>query len=303
MQEKEYYFPLRQIEMQEAQYRPTVFPYRRPFIMYDEVFVRISTFLPNVQDYLWVSQYGNVYNENYGYLSTVWHDPHGYPHVWLRKKEYAEGEDPNLRMPIHRLVGMAFLGVPNDDSLVINHKDFNRNNPHVSNLEWITQAENIRYSVNAGRFMNGEAHVSSKYPPELIHKLCALLQSGVLDPTTISHELFGCDPTPAIYGLIQDVRSGKHWANISSQYNIPELEHRTFARNDIIHAMCQYLQDHPDAVHDKTVSATDILSQMGYDVPKFTDLEKHRYRSALSQIRRRKAYAKIISQYNIQFDS
>jgi len=46
----------------------------------------------------------------------------------------------------HRLVGMAFLGLdPNSKSKkVIDHKDGNKRNNKLSNLELVTQSENVR---------------------------------------------------------------------------------------------------------------------------------------------------------------
>lgn len=45
---------------------------------------------------------------------------------------------------VHRLVAAAFIGDITD--LVINHKDFNRKNNHVSNLEIITLLQNFMHS-------------------------------------------------------------------------------------------------------------------------------------------------------------
>ena len=51
---------------------------------------------------------------------------------------------------IHRLVAQAFL--PNPDNLpVVNHKDENKLNNNVENLEWCTQKYNVNYSGTAGR--------------------------------------------------------------------------------------------------------------------------------------------------------
>lgn len=46
---------------------------------------------------------------------------------------------------IHRLVAEAFVNNPHNLQ-VINHKDRNRENNHVDNLEWCTIEYNVRYS-------------------------------------------------------------------------------------------------------------------------------------------------------------
>jgi hypothetical protein len=46
---------------------------------------------------------------------------------------------------IHRVVAGAFLGIP-VDGMEVNHKDGNKLNNHVSNLEWVTRSENEQHS-------------------------------------------------------------------------------------------------------------------------------------------------------------
>ena len=46
---------------------------------------------------------------------------------------------------VHRLVAQAFIENPNGYN-TINHKDFNKYNNHVENLEWCTQKYNVNYS-------------------------------------------------------------------------------------------------------------------------------------------------------------
>lgn len=59
----------------------------------------------------------------------------------------------NNRAFIHRMVGEAFI--PNPDNLpVIRHKDDDRTNNSVENLEWGTQSDNIKDAVQRGRFVN-----------------------------------------------------------------------------------------------------------------------------------------------------
>lgn len=54
---------------------------------------------------------------------------------------------------VHRLVAFAFL--ENKDNLAeVNHKDCNRLNNRVDNLEWMSKEDNIRYSFTHGNASN-----------------------------------------------------------------------------------------------------------------------------------------------------
>ena len=78
-------------------------------------------------------------------------DKDGYLMVHFRRdgKNY-----PSIKL--HRLVAQAFI--PNNENLpYINHKDFDRTNNKVSNLEWCTAQQNTAYSRNAGRIRNWTA--------------------------------------------------------------------------------------------------------------------------------------------------
>lgn len=91
-----------------------------------------------------VSNTGKVRSLNYHRTGMVKelrlaHHKQGY----LMANLFKNGE--NKLITVHRLVATAFL--PNPMNLpVINHRDENPSNNHVSNLEWTTQKENLRYS-------------------------------------------------------------------------------------------------------------------------------------------------------------
>lgn len=61
---------------------------------------------------------------------------------------------------VHRLVAKAFIEKQSGKSFV-NHKDFDRKNNAVENLEWCTQKENIRYSSERMRHEKTVCKVSN----------------------------------------------------------------------------------------------------------------------------------------------
>jgi len=70
------------------------------------------------------------------YLSPISHSG-GYLRLKLRNK----GNDKDVY--IHRLVAEAFIAHRKDQ--VVNHIDGDKQNNHVSNLEWVTQRENVSH--------------------------------------------------------------------------------------------------------------------------------------------------------------
>lgn len=65
----------------------------------------------------------------------------GYPTVTIRHK----------KLPIHRLVATHFIAPDdNPDRKLVNHIDGNKLNNKVSNLEWVTHAENAAHAIRLG---------------------------------------------------------------------------------------------------------------------------------------------------------
>lgn len=62
---------------------------------------------------------------------------------------YKKGDRRPTIHSIHRLVALAYI--PNPDNLPeVNHRDGNKRNNDVSNLEWNTRQENAEHSVRTG---------------------------------------------------------------------------------------------------------------------------------------------------------
>lgn len=50
---------------------------------------------------------------------------------------------------VHREVLNNFIGIPRQDQ-ECNHKDGNKKNNHVNNLEWVTRRENVHHAIKHG---------------------------------------------------------------------------------------------------------------------------------------------------------
>lgn len=61
------------------------------------------------------------------------------------------------RKPVHRLIAEAFHGAPTD-GVVVNHKNCDTLDNNESNLEWVTQSENVLHAYRLGRRLIDESH-------------------------------------------------------------------------------------------------------------------------------------------------
>ena len=96
--------------------------------------------IPGFENYE-ASNFGNVRNKKTKLVLRPNRNSKGYRHVSL-----GLGSRKNKRLiGVHRAVALAWIPT-SDASLTVNHKDNNPENNNVSNLEWMSNADNIRYS-------------------------------------------------------------------------------------------------------------------------------------------------------------
>lgn len=98
----------------------------------------------------------HYYGGNRKKMLKLQHDKDGYLVVGLRNGAI------QVNRKVHRLVALAFI--PNTDNLPqINHKDEDKENNRVENLEWCTNKYNVNYgnhSLHASQAQMGKRHTA-----------------------------------------------------------------------------------------------------------------------------------------------
>lgn len=85
---------------------------------------------------------------------------------------------------VHRLVTITFIGPAPDDADTVNHKDFDRTNNRLENLEWLSHGENLRHAHAADRcrsrriYKRGEAWRSERLSADQVLSIRSLRASG-----------------------------------------------------------------------------------------------------------------------------
>ena len=99
--------------------------------------------IPGFSKYLIDSQ-GNLYSTFRGKKPLKAHpDWMGYLHVGL-----IDDQGKRKNMKVHKLVAITFLG--NHNGPILNHKDGDKQNNHLNNLEYVTYSDNINHAYRNG---------------------------------------------------------------------------------------------------------------------------------------------------------
>ena len=116
-------------------------------------------------------------------------------------------EGQKITRKVHRLVAEAFIENPNNKPEV-NHKDSDRANNCVSNLEWVTGSENVKHSYHEGSNTNkGEYHPRKVLNDETV-KLARALHKNGMSYMAIAREL-GFN-----YHTVRACIVGQNWSHV-----------------------------------------------------------------------------------------
>lgn len=127
-------------------------PYSEHLGIFYKTMIDTEKWLPikNFEDRYRISSFGNVYSLRSGRKIIPQLQKSGYLNVKIDGRTYN----------IHRMVAEHFIQNPNIYPC-INHKDGDKQNNHVDNLEWCTPSYNLNYNGNRKRI--AEKHKKKVY--------------------------------------------------------------------------------------------------------------------------------------------
>lgn len=94
---------------------------------------------------------GKIYSIRRGKFLKEVHQSYGY----LFPSSRLEIDGVKKQRTIHSIIARTFLG-PVPQGLEINHKDGNKHNNSIDNLEYCTRQENLEHAVKNGLFIGGK---------------------------------------------------------------------------------------------------------------------------------------------------
>ena len=185
---------------------------------------------------------------------------------------------------VHRLVARAFAKIPKRhlnkglsyDDLIVNHIDGYKWHNTRSNLEWLTEKENMKHARDTGLnsgIMGENSHLST-ITNKTAKACCELLAKGwkaqdIADKLHMSKK------------MVNHIKYRECWREISKDYVFPKLVNSVPYKftDEQIHEICKLLEE-------KKYSDTEIANQVGVN------------RRYVNSVRHKKYRPDITSKYN-----
>lgn len=165
-----------------------------------------------------VTEEAQVYSPISNRWLKPWTDKDGYLRITLM-------DINNIRkaLPLSRVVMMTHAPIANMSNLEVNHKDGDKTNNELWNLEWVTTQENIEHALKNGlRCSQGENNPGHKLAQNEIFEIIDLLQ----ETTYIYKEI------ASFYGVHEEtiarIKRKKSWKHLTQ--NIVFKERSTTSR-------------------------------------------------------------------------
>lgn len=172
---------------------------------------------------------------------------------------------------IHVLVLETFNPKPiSQDKLYVNHKDLNKENNCIDNLEWVTPARNSQHARENGAISYGDTSPTSKLRSDQVVEICKRLQNN--ESSKVIAEDY-----EVLNTTIHQIKSGRNWRHISKDYLFKIADKSDKLGDDVVRSICEMISS--------GVKRSEIQKSTGVSI------------DILKAIRLRRNYSKISKDY------
>lgn len=162
------------------------------------------------------------------------------------------------KIRVHRFELLSFDYNDNFMNLQVNHKDGNKQNLFIGNLEWVTPLRNTRHGWETGLNHNiGINNGNGKYDEQTIRNICELIDQGKTNPEIMN--IMGIKDKKdrmRMSATLAGIRRGKTHIYISKDFSFMSGSVNKSYSEFTIHLLCQFLSD------GNTYSYKDIMGLM-----------------------------------------
>lgn len=215
----------------------------------------------------WISTTGKIMNKKTGIILRTFISNSGYERATI----YIDGT--SHKVSIHRYVSMAFIPIPKKykklglgyKDLVPNHKDGNKLNNQLYNLEWLTVRDNTIDAIIHGLagYIGENSHLA-KMNRDTAVKCCEMLVDGksfkdISDKLGISTK------------SVKHIKYGECWTEVSNHYTFPinDKSKPNSIPVETIHEICKLLEK-------KNYSDKSIAERFGITREYVRDIRNHK---------------------------
>lgn len=124
--------------------------------------------------------------------------------------DYEKGKRRSVCESVHRLVALCFIPNP-ENKPQVNHIDGDRNNNHVSNLEWVTNQENMTHRYEVLQNFNN-LHGTKSNRSKLTEDQAINIANRILKGERIG--LIHKDYEFISVSTISEIKSGRSWRHL-----------------------------------------------------------------------------------------
>lgn len=174
------------------------------------------------------SRCGRVFRISSGKeLTKTFNKTTGYNYVRMCHNNHA------TTVRVNRVIGWTWVENPEPDLYdKLNHKDGNKLNDTMSNLEWCTGSQNQRHAVETGLKGKGEELYNAELSEDQVHEICRRLEDGFKVNELASEFSVSKD-------IIRKIRAGDTYFHIRKLYtNIPH-KYQTELSESTVRWVCE----------------------------------------------------------------